>query len=288
MPELTAKNFAVRRGRVGASGVAALVEGVGHPFVKPADIYANVVHGLNTFRGSSNAAEMGHALEDTVLTIGTQKTGIKVRRNSITRAHPTLPLAVTCDAFVAGSKGRIPVEVKTASGWMADEWADGNVPAHYIVQVHAQMMVQNPRGVADGTAYAYIWALVGGRDFHAVRVDVDQDLVARIERGIEEFWSNHIEPRVPPEDTDAGLLLSFDIPEDAAAAEGELETVGQMVADLMAEQDIVKTQLDAAREGMLRLMARDGLRVVTAPLWTAEVKPTRSGRTTLRFNRKNK
>lgn len=281
MPELTAKNFAVRRGRVGASEVAALIPEVGHPFRTPAGIYASVVHGISDFKGNANAAAMGHALEETVLRIGTERTGRKVRRNSATRAHPDLPLAVTCDAFEAGTGGRVPVEVKTASAYQSDEWLEGNAPAHYIVQVQAQLMVQ-------GGDHGYIWALVGGRDFHEVYVPADAAMQQRIRDCVVDFWHDYVIPRVPPPDTDAGLLLAFDIPEDAAAAEGDIETVGQMVADLMAESDTVKYHLETARERLLEMMADRKLRVVTAPLWTAEVKPTRSGRASLRFNRKNR
>lgn len=277
MPGLTEANWEKRRGRVGASEVAALMP-EGHPFRTKADVYASVVHGIDTFRGNATAVAMGHELEATVLRIASDRLGIRVRRNSVTRVHRDLPLAVTCDAYVAGTGNRIPVEVKTASAWQSDEWAEGNVPRHYFYQLQAQLMV-------TGGEYGYLVVLIGGRDFVGVRIEADPEVHAHMAEAITDFWADHNIPRIPPADTPSSLLWAFDIPEDVAAADGELETVGQMVSDLMSQQDIVKSSLDAAREGLIGLMHRRGLRLVTHSDWTAEVKPTKSGGSTLRFQR---
>lgn len=282
MPPLTKRNHDIRSGNVGASEVAALLD-CGHPYRTPADLYASIVHGVNTFRGNANAAQMGHELEDVVLRMGSDRMDVKVRRNNRTRKHPTLPLAVTCDAYVWGSGNRIPVEIKTAGAWAAEEWADGNVPAHYLAQVQAQLMV-------TGGEYGHLWALLGGRDFHGRTIDADLDhpvwgqrvIAERIER----FYNSHIIPRIPPVDTPTDLLFVFDIPEGVAAADGDLETVGQMVADLMQTQDYVKESLEQAREGLFKAMAERRLRLVTAENWTAEAKTNPSGSVSLRFTRK--
>lgn len=281
MPGLTEKNHALRAGRVGASGVAALLD-CGHPFTTPSDIYASVVHGIDTFRGNKNAVEMGHRMEDFVLRMGADRMGVRVVANSQTRVHPTLPLAVTCDAYVYGSKRRIPVEIKTASAWQSEEWADGEAPAHYLAQVQAQLMV-------TGGEYAHLWALIGGRDFvgRVVEADLDHPVWGQrvIAERIEQFWADHVTPRIPPADTTNDLLVSFTVPEGVAAADGDIETMGEMVRDLMGEKDNVEAALNDARDGLIGAMSRDGLRLVNGPGWTAEVKPTKSGRATLRFQR---
>jgi putative phage-type endonuclease len=281
MPGLTDKNHELRAGRVGASSVAALLD-CGSPWTTPSDVYAHVVHGISNFRGNKNAVEMGHRMEDLVLRMGSDRMDVRVVANHITRVHPTLPLAVTCDAYVYGSKRRIPVEIKTASAWQSEEWADGEVPAHYLAQVQAQLMVA-------GGEYAHLWALIGGRDFVGRVIDADLDhpvwgqrvITERIER----FWADHVEPRIPPVDATSDLLSSFIVPEGVAAASGDLKTIGEMVNDLMSEKDTLEAALNDAREGLIGAMTRDGLRLVSDEGWTAEVKPTKSGRTTLRFQR---
>jgi predicted phage-related endonuclease len=284
MPPLSERNQAKRAGRVGASSVAGLLD-CGSPWTNPAKIYAWVAHGIDTFAGNPAAAEMGHTLEGTVVKMGRDKTGVNVRRNSLTRIHPELPLAVTCDGYVTGTGQTIPVEIKTASAYAADEWAGGAVPPHYMAQVQAQLMV-------TGGAYAHLWALIGGRDLHTRIIESDHDHPvwghAVIAQRITDFWAEHVLPGIPPPDTPPALLLSFEVPEGVGAPTGEIETVGGMVADLMAEQDRVKQSLEDAREGLLQRMAEQKLRLVSGAEWSAEVKTSTKGLSSLRFTRARK
>lgn len=278
MPGLTEANQALRRGRVSASNVGALMP-EGHPFHTKADLYAWVKHGLDSFSGSKQAVEMGHAMEDFVLRYGSRKTGVRVRANSRTRVHPTLPLAVTCDAYEWGSKNRIPVEIKTAAAWKLDEWQDGAYPSHYGDQVQAQLLVA-------GGDYGRLWGLIGGRDFREVIIPADPERQRMMAERIEAFFRDHVDPGIPPEDTPASLLVSFAVPVGTGAASGDLAIVGDMVADLMGSKDTVEDSLQTAREGLISEMLEAGLSLAVHPDWTAELKPTKSGRTSLRFTRK--
>jgi len=284
VPPLSAKNQAARAGRVGASEVAALLD-CGHPFRTPADLYANIVHGIDTFSGNARAVEMGHVLEPVVLRIGMEQTGLRVRRNSLSRKHPMLPLVVTYDAVVVGTSPPEVVEVKTASAYMAEEWRDGEdnptAPPHYYAQVQAQLMV-------SGASRGRLWALIGGREFIGLEVPADPELQREIAERITAFYRDHITPRIPPADTPPDLLWSFDVPEGVAAASSEMEAIGTVIVGLMGQQDAIKIALGDARSGLIERMGRDGLRLVRHPSWTAESKPNKSGKRTLRFTRLSK
>ncbi len=281
MAELSKKNFEARRGRVGASEIAALLD-CGHPYRKPYDLFANIVHGIDTFAGNALAAEMGHTLEPVVIRMGMSETGLVVRRNSLTRKHPTLPLAATYDAVVVGTKPPEVVECKTASAYLADEWKDpmGQPigPPHYIAQVQAQLMISGgPRG--------YLWVLIGGRDFASVEVPRDEAIIAQIEERLTAFYAEHIIPRVAPDATPNSLLWAFDIPEGVGAASGTLEIIGLEIARLMESAANTKTLLGEAREALIGEMRTRKLALATHTDWTAEAKPAKDGKMGLRFTR---
>ena len=278
---MSERNQAKRRGNVTASGLAALLD-CGSPFTTKADLYAWVVHGIDTFKGNPHAAQMGHELEGTVVRLGMEKTGIRVRRNSLTRVHPTLPLAVTCDGYVEGSNQTIPVEIKTASAYGADEWAGDNVPDHYMAQVQSQLMVA-------GGGYAHLWALIGGRDLHTrvVEADLDHPVWGHtvIAQRITDFYERHVLPGIPPPETPPEMLMTFTVPDGVAAPTGELLTVGDSIAGSVELAANLKAALDVDRSTLAGLMQEAGLRLVVGPDWSAEMKANAKGIMSLRFTR---
>jgi len=279
MPELTEKNLAARAGKVGASEVAALLPGDRHPYASRASLYAKLVNGIDTFAGNPDAARLGHEAEATIQRAGIARTGLRVRANSYTYTHPTLPIVATPDGLVLHTDDL--VEYKLVSGYMSEEWADGP-PFHYIVQVQTQMLLTK-------RTRCHVWAQIGSTRFVQYIVDADPAIQAEIEDAVEAFYRDHITPRIPPEDVPAELMLTVYAPEGSGPADDEADTIGVMISDLMAEQDSVKAALDNAREGLVNWMVREGLSFVSGPTWTAEAtKSAKAGKVGLRFTRRGK
>jgi predicted phage-related endonuclease len=281
MPELTKANMEARKGRVTASQVGILTGN--SPWGSPLEVFNWVFHNASDFK-TSPAIEMGHRLEPVVIDLGRKVTGRKVRRTSLTRVHPYLPMAATLDAHLTGSKPMVPVEVKTTSGFHADAWAldpsgQGGVPEHYVDQVHVQMMCLDPM-----PTHAYVWVLIGGQQFHERYVPFDVDRADMIATVVTEFFTDHIIPGIPPVEGAKHPVL-FTIPEGQGAADDEMEAIGAQIAGLMGMADGVKEALADERSRLIDRMERAGFATVTGQDWTAELKAGTSGKATLRFNR---
>jgi putative phage-type endonuclease len=280
VPPLTEQNQRVRAGRVTASQVAILTGS--SPWGSPLEVFNWVFSGVSDFKDSP-AIQMGHALEPVVIDTGRRITGRKVRRNSLSQAHPYLPLAVTLDGWVVGTKPRVPVEVKTTSGFHADQWTldpggHGGVPEHYVDQVTAQMMV-------TGADHAYVWVLIGGQQFHERYVPFDLERADRIATAVVTFFEDHVITGLPPLDARAEHPVLFTIPEGAGAADDEMEAIGGQIAGLMGMADGVTEALAEERSLLIDRMEKAGLATVRGSDWSADLKAAKSGKATLRFNR---
>jgi hypothetical protein len=144
MPPLGDQNWIAREGRVSASEVAALMP-EGHPYMDARDIYDRLV-GLRRMDAPSPAMRLGTILEPAILAAAADFFDLRVRTNSRTLVHPTLPLCATPDAYALGR--RELVEIKYSGNPTA--WA--NLPAHVYWQAQAQLMA------APG--YRGVWVVV--------------------------------------------------------------------------------------------------------------------------------
>lgn len=106
--------------------------------------------------GEKEAAFWGIQLEDTVARAWAESAGVTVRRVGIL-ANEDLPwMRASLDRLVQGCPdGRCGLEVKTRSGYVADEWSQG-VPADVAAQVHWQLLV-------SGLDHIHVIALLGGQ-----------------------------------------------------------------------------------------------------------------------------
>ena len=141
----------------------------------------------------SEAARIGHDLEDYVAQRFTEATGLKARKSNFLYRSVEHPFMIAdVDRLVVGEDAGL--ECKTASAYHADKWADGNIPLHYIMQCYHYMAVTGKRAW-------YIAAVILGREFTYRRLEWDDELINRL-IGIEaDFWNNHVAPGIlPPPD----------------------------------------------------------------------------------------
>jgi len=161
-----------------------------------------------------------------------------VQRLYAADGHP-LVLA-TPDAEVL-STDALPLLVECKNTRWDDAWENGP-PAHVIDQVQQQMLVM----AVDRCIVAW---LLHGDTFKWAMVNADPQRQLLIARAIDDFWTHHIVPQVPPAVTDKDtdiLRRQFTKAEgDPVPLPGEFIALDALRVDLMAQQDTIKKSLDA-------------------------------------------
>ena len=133
----------------------------------------------------------GRDLEDYVAQRFMEASGLKVRRSNFmyrSKEHPFMIADV--DRLVAGEDAGL--ECKTVSAYSADQWKDGDIPLHYLIQCYHYMSVLNKKTW-------YIAAVILGRGFTYRKLVWDDDLIAGIIEAEKNFWYRHVVPGVIPD-----------------------------------------------------------------------------------------
>jgi len=195
-----------RRTGIGGSDAAAVL-GVS-PFMTARDLYYDKLGITPAIVDDDNwvQLEVGNLLEDLVARIFQTKTGYRVSQSKTMYRHPDHHFMVADIDYLAelsdGSKAI--VEIKTTNYNNKDKWfrgAEETVPLQYEIQGRHYMTVMNLSRV-------YYCCLYGNSESEVVIRCIDRDLAYESELiALEEnFWSNHIETRIPPPYTENGDL----------------------------------------------------------------------------------
>lgn len=102
--------------------------------------------------------------------------------------HPFMLADV--DRMIVGENAGL--ECKTASPYMAEKWADGNIPLSY------QILCLHYMSVCNADAW-YIAVLIYGREFKYYKIERDEEMLADLIKIEEDFWNNHVLKGVLPE-----------------------------------------------------------------------------------------
>lgn len=177
----------LRKSGIGGSDAGAVC-GV-NPYSSAMKIYKDKVSD-DTEELNSEAVRIGNDLEDYVAKRFMESTGLKVRKsNFIYRSveHPFMIADV--DRLIVGEDAGL--ECKTASAYQSEQWVDGKIPLHYIMQCYHYMAVLNKKAW-------YIAAVILGREFTYRKLVWDDELVSYLIKIEEDFWNNHIAKGVMP------------------------------------------------------------------------------------------
>ena len=177
-------------GRIGSSDAAAVCNL--DPWTPPLRPWLRLI-GEPLSQEETDAMLTGTLLEDDVATIFSYKTGFPTkRRNAILQHAEHVFMTANLDRLTKDDTGHwVPLELKTASAWKAEAWADGAVPEHYQLQVQHQLAVTD----AD---HGWICVLIGGQIPRWSRIDRDDALIANLIDLEADFWYNHVLTRIPP------------------------------------------------------------------------------------------
>ncbi len=257
---LTPDEIERRRQFITATDVAKLFGK--SPWGSAADVYWDKV-GSRAFTGNA-ATEAGTLLEPSVVQWAHQQLGGVVAGDW--RVHENGINACSLDAMTVAGE---PVEAKT-SGIVGPgtphQWGDegtDQIPDYYLLQVHAQLMV-------TGEKRAWVPALIGGRGFVMYRVIANPQLNEAIARVSEQFWREHVEPRIAPD----GVIPTIETLKYLRRKAGKTVKVDD---DLVGEYIAAK-----AAESAAKARAEEAQAALLAALGDAEAGESAAGSFTYR------
>lgn len=177
------------------------------------------------------------------------------------------------------------LQVKTGSEWVRGDWAFGQTPLAYLIQVQTELY-------ASGFSWGSIAVLLGGQRLEYRDLDRDQDFIDAMLPRLERFWkmvTSDTPPAVDGSETTRRVLklmhptdngLTVELPDDATGwADGRADAK-QREKDAKAEIDLYDNSLRAAIGDATFGQLPDGR---TFSLKTSEVKeyvvPARTQRT---------
>jgi len=238
---LTPDELERRRHFITATDVAPLCGR--SPWANAADVFAAKVYGQKSI--SNAAMEAGTLLEPSVLAWAHEELGgivsgdWKVHENGIN--------ACSLDSMTIDGE---PVEAKTSGitgPGNPHQWgAPGTdqIPPYYLLQVHAQLLV-------TGAPRAWVPALIGGRGFVMYQVQANERIAAGILQISEQFWTNHVLPKEPPE----GVLPSLETLKRLNREPGlTVDVPDSLVAEFQAARDKANEYKELADEAQKRLL----------------------------------
>lgn len=187
---LTPKQLKERLGYIGASDAAAVL-GLSR-WGTPLSVWAEKTGQVVRADDGALQKKLGHRMEPIVAELFEEETGKKVETVADTLFHPAHPfIACNLDRRVVGENAI--VQLKTAAGWKAKEWAEDEIPREYILQEIHELAV-------SGADRAYIAALIGNQDFK-IKVIERRDVLEAIDDLVAReihFWETFVVPRVMP------------------------------------------------------------------------------------------
>lgn len=175
-----------RKNGIGGSDAGAVC-GL-NPYSSPLQVYFDKTEEISDY--DNEAMRQGRDLEEYVARRFMEETGLKVRRaNAIYYDEKRPYMLADADRLIVGENAGL--ECKTVSPYSADQWQNGTIPIQYQIQCYHYMSVFQ-------TDKWYIAALVFGKEFLIREIAYDAEIIENIRQMEQNFWSNHIEKRVPP------------------------------------------------------------------------------------------
>lgn len=237
---------------IGGSDVAAIV-GLS-PYKAPADVYARVINGTTSSAGTR--ARLGNLAEPHILADYCERHSFpfeKFERNVELRRPDKTYMRGELDALFRGNHA---VECKLVGFRQADRWGqDGSdhIPDEYLCQVAWYTML------ADVPFMVIAAWFDGGGDYREFRYDRNTDLEGSLVERVEQFWTDHIEKRVPPPLTgaDADSIRAIFPANNGKVREATPEEA-ELVAEFASAKEILKSAEEREKELKGKLQAAIG------------------------------
>jgi putative phage-type endonuclease len=234
-----------RRYGIGGSDAGAIV-GL-NKYKSAISVWADKTGKGQTEDNDNDAMRIGRDLEGYVASRWEEITGKKChRRNAILRdpEHPIMLANV--DRLVVGENAGL--EIKTASPYASDQWANGKIPPSYEVQCLHYMAVT---GANRWYIAALIWPHIECRI-----IERDEETIQNLIQLEEAFWNDYVEKDVmPPADgsKDAEIFLTKAYPESSTDEVADLSGY-QAALDRITEIDALSASLSTQKDQLKQVI----------------------------------
>lgn len=227
--------LAARRQGIGGSDAPA-VAGLDRWKGGALAVYLDKVEGLEDDAGEP--ARWGTLLEPIVADEFSRRSGIETIPAPYLLASTERPYQIANLDRLARERGEDGVyEGKVTTVYLADEWANDQVPDRAMVQTLHYLSV-------TGLSFAYVACLIGGQRLEWRRVARDDEAIGHLDAIEAEFWQRVIDRRPPPPDGSpaTGDLLArlYDVEVDKIAV------LPPEVLDLLGQRAAAKADVKAA------------------------------------------
>lgn len=184
----------VRRQGIGGSDASAVC-GM-NPWVSPTQVWLEKTGRVDGPDLSENeSVYWGTQLENVVAQEFAKRTGAWVQRHQAVIVHPVNPWMIgTVDRLIRPQRGSGEwgvLECKTSNAFSADQWADDEIPEHYVVQLQHYLAI-------TGFTYGYVAVLVGGNRYRHWQIHRDQELIDYLIEIERRFWFENVMADAPP------------------------------------------------------------------------------------------
>lgn len=140
-------------------------------------------------------------------------------------------MIASLDRIIDYGDSQAPLEIKTASAFLAADWKKGLIPPSYNVQVQWYMR-------ALGADHAWLAALLGGQEYVQYRIERDQRIIDALEQIAHQFWPYVEKKQLPPLAFANAADMSRLFPND----DGTKIDLGGDVDELIVNLDALKEQ----------------------------------------------
>jgi putative phage-type endonuclease len=219
------------------------------PFRTAYDVWLEKTGRLLDSAPESESMDAGTRFEDSVLDWAQEKLGPMDRNVHLGR--PDIHLQVNVDAIlnVTGE----PVEAKTSGlfGPLQEDWGEDDsdvVPDRVTIQTHGHML-------CSSKDICHVSSFLGGRGFAMFHVPMNPDLAQLIGESCVNFWEEHVQKDIPPDDS----CGSLEILKRVRRIPKKVVIVSPAIAkDLLDAKEILKVAKDAERQAQEALISAIG------------------------------
>ena len=205
----------------------------------------------------------GTQLEDLVAREFSKRTGKKVQRRGVMQ-HDEYPfMLASVDRMIVGENAGL--ECKTASGFLAREWVDDEIPDAYYVQCQHYLAV-------TGADRWYIAVLIGGQKFIWKEVPRSEKDIAVLIAAEVDFWHKVETGELPPVDGTESCKKALsdhfsggggkvELPEDADEIVRTIDELEETAKQLKGKLEYNKNKLRMYMGDAESAMTADGRKV---------------------------
>lgn len=152
--------------------------------------YSSAIHVFQDKTGKeldlqdNESMRQGRDFEDYVANRFCEATGLKVRRSYMLYRNKENPFMLAdVDRFIVGQDAGL--ECKTASAYRANQWKNGQIPPHYLIQCLHYMAV-------TGKKEWYLAVVILGKDFLYQKITWNEEMIQKLVSVEAAFWNQYV------------------------------------------------------------------------------------------------